>query len=173
LKSYLTADYEQNVFTLGQVKRPSGSAQIVSVGSSVSVSSTGESLTPGTLAGVVVGAIAGIGLIAGLMFWIWKRRRASTSGSKLHRYHRAPSSLGNMYSDAPNNPEVVPSSQSGPSTGDTTPLKSELDAIHTVSVAHLRGQPHTKSELDATPAIHELPAKANRARPTTTIHEMS
>ena len=98
---YLTADYDSKTFTLSQVNAttdtnivalgqdcPSPQLNVPAGGSANKTASThsppdADSLSTGTIAGIVVGSVLGATVIVGLtVFWLFRRRKSCKAAEK-------------------------------------------------------------------------------------------
>jgi LPXTG-motif cell wall-anchored protein len=147
---------------VGQVKQDAtnGVQNIVTVGGSSNGGSSSGSgsaaLSTGAKAGIAIGAIAGVALIASILFFLWRRRRQAflaNNNKTRPRYHQTPSSVGDTTLAADSEFGAVdeqrrhvmgeyfkPGNEFGPpptvgsppgAGGEEQFLKSELDATQT------------------------------------------
>ena len=79
-EAYVVADYDRQQFSVNQASFPASGTlspqQLVAIYPPGAKSSTG--LSGGAIAGIVVGAVAGVALIVGLMYYFFRRRRRSS-----------------------------------------------------------------------------------------------
>jgi hypothetical protein len=188
--SYLTADYEAKVLTIGVARDVSetSTSGVVTIGSSSSNSSptptaAAAPLGAGVIAGIAIGALAGVALIGALIFFLWRRRRQAflnnnTNKKKRPRYHQTPSSVGDttLAADSefgnvdeqrrhvmgeyfkPGNEFGPPPVVGSPPGDDPAFFKSELDATQTVSAFHAQRQAQLNRvpQPAPVPEMHEL-----------------
>lgn len=67
---YVTADYDNASFTVAPVIHPNPNI-ITPVGAT----GRAHGLKAGVIAGIALGAVAAVAFLAGLLFWLWRRRR--------------------------------------------------------------------------------------------------
>lgn len=93
-ETYLTVDSERGIFNISQAKfsNPMPSSELVAITSIDATNSTadgnstttvgsqdaGDGLSGGAIAGIVVGAVGALLILAGVLFWWFRRRRNQT-----------------------------------------------------------------------------------------------
>lgn len=77
--SYISADYDRRTFNIGKTLFPgTPKAQLVSIYPPVE-DDTSKNLAPGPIAGIVVGIIVALAALAGMTWWLLRRRRSKNN----------------------------------------------------------------------------------------------
>lgn len=122
-------------------------------------------LSPGTIAGIVVGAVAGLALVAGMLFLLWRRRRRSQRREEVPEYQLADQKM------APEIPEVSETSETFEAGGHAVyGNEASNSEIHEIGGAGAgmysgkrgkRGSWHKIVEADNEVQVSELPGQVS------------
>lgn len=145
----MTADYDKGIFTVAQAQVPA--AQTTTL---VTVHPPGHhtGLKTGAIAGIAVGAVAAVALIAGLLFWMWWRRRKTLRQKRGTDMSLRTASIGDVTmvdeTELPERDHIgYYKPPMSPPAEDENYFKPELDAMGTAT--GFVGQQTERHELDA------------------------
>lgn len=190
-ETYLTVDSERGIFNISQAKfsNPMPSSDLVAILSPDAANSTTgansttivgsqdarDGLSGGAIGGIVAGAVGALVILAGVIFWWFRRRRARNEGSKWPDAEPAqqnaedpppPKYGGELVGSAANVPEL----SDGKTRTDTTSPLSRHEAASATPVSEAGGREKYEAE-GSTPFSEAGGAQRFEAEGSTPMHE--